>query len=148
MVTTSPAYYGDFSDRWQPTLNTVANYIADARVLLQDLIPPYRYDDTSLIHALNITMLEASRLRAELFVFNLAYKGQVPAFQANDDTYVDIETEYRLAILNGMCAHAMKRDQEDIQDSRATAFMNDFSVGLIGKALPGVMGGSGPGGQR
>lgn len=148
MTTTTPAYFGDFSDRSQPTLNTVANYIVEARTLLQDTLQPYRYADPSLLSAINITMLETRRLRADLFLFNLAYKGQVPAFQANDDTYVDIPPEFRQAILKGMCAHAMMRDQEDIQDSRASTFMNEFSTGLVGGPLPGIGGGSGPGGQR
>ena len=47
------------------TLDTVQDYITDARVLLQDLISPYRYDDPSLLTALNVALLEARRLRAD-----------------------------------------------------------------------------------
>jgi hypothetical protein len=142
---TSPSYFGNFSNRDQPTLNTVADYIADARTLLQDVIPPYRYDDASLLVALNVTLLEARRIRSDLFVFNMRVLGQTQAFAEVDDTYVEMEPQFRLAILHGLCAHALERDQEDVQDSRATSYFALFSAGLVGRALPGVAGGSGPG---
>lgn len=147
-MTTSPSYFGDLSDRQQPTYNTVANYIADARTILQDLIPDYRYSDQSLLTALNVTLLEARRLRADLFVWNLAVRGQTQAFTAVDDTYVEIEPQFRLAILHGLIGHALERDQEDYMDARATSFLSMFTMGLVGRALPGVAGGSGPGRQQ
>jgi hypothetical protein len=147
-MTTSQAYYGDFSDDQQPTLLTVADYIADARTLLQDLVPGYRYDDPSLLTAMNVTLLEANRLRADLFIWNRIVKGQIPAFQAVDDTVVKMEPQFRLAILHGLIGHALERDQEDYQDTRATAFLGLFTAGLIGKALGPVTGGSPPGQGR
>jgi hypothetical protein len=141
----SASYFGNYSDKDQPTLNSVADYIADARTLLQDTIPPFRYDDPSLLTALNVTLLEARRLRSDLFVFNLAVNGQTQAFTAVDDTYVEMEPQFRLAILHGLCGHAYERDQEDVQDVRASNFLNLFSVGLVGRTLPGISGGSGPG---
>ena len=66
------------------------------------------------------------------------------AFTAVDDTYVDIEPQFRLAILHGLCGHALERDQEDVQDMRATTFLGLFNAGLIGRALQGVAGGSAP----
>ena len=144
-MATSPSYYGSYSDRDQPTLNTVADYMADARTLLQDIIPPYRYDDPSLLTALNITLLEARRLRADLFVFNLETKGQTQSFTEVDETYVAMEPQFRLAILHGLCAHALERDQEDVQDVRASSLMAQFNAGLVGRTLGGVAGGSGPG---
>lgn len=146
-MATSPSYYGNFSDRDQPTLNSVAKYIADVRTLLQDTVFPYRYDDESLLRAFNLTMLEAARLRQDLFVYNLQYGGQVQAFQAVDDTYVDIEPQFRLAIEHGIIGHALERDQEDYQDTRASAFLGLFTAGLIGKALGPVSGGSPPQGR-
>ena len=146
-MTTSPSYWGTYSDRDQPTLNTVADYIADARTLLQDIIPPYRYDDPSLLVAINVTLLEARRLRRDLFVFNLTTKGQTQAFAEIDDTYVDMEPQFRLAILHGLCGHACERDSEDYMDARVTSFLAMFTAGLIGRALPGMAGGSGPGRQ-
>jgi hypothetical protein len=147
-VATSPSWFGDFSDEDQPTLNSVADYVADARTLLQDLVPPYRYDDPSLLIALNLTLLEACRLRSDLFVFNRRYKGQIQAFRAIDDTYVVIEPEFRLAILHGLCAHAMERDQEDYQDSRVSTFLAMFTSGLVGHGIGPIAGGSPPQGAK
>jgi hypothetical protein len=144
-MATSPSYFGNYSDRDQPTLNTVADYMADARTLLQDTIPPYRYDDPSLLTALNLTLLEARRLRSDLFVFNLRVRGQTQSFTAVDETYVEMEPQFRLAILHGICAHALERDQEDVQDVRSSSYMALFTAGLVGRTLGGIAGGSGPG---
>jgi hypothetical protein len=147
-MATSPSYHGDYSDKDQPTLGTVVDLVADARTLLMDVVPDYRYDDQSMLVALNVTLLETRRLRPDLFVYNLETNGQVQAFTAIDDTYVAIESPFRLAILNGMCAHALMRDQEDVQDVRATTFLGMFNAGLIGRSLAGVAGGSSPGGPQ
>jgi hypothetical protein len=125
----------------------VADYIADVRVLLQDIIQPYRYDDQSLLTAFNVALLEARRIKAELFVYNWEVGGQTQSFTAVDDTYVAIEPQFRLAIEHGICGHALERDQEDVQDIRATTFLGLFNAGLIGPALGGIRGGSGPGAQ-
>lgn len=142
---TSPSYYGDYSDELQPTYLTVGNCITDARTLLQDTIAPYRYDDPSLLTALNAAMLETRRLRSDLFVFDLRVKGQTQAFQAVDDTKINIEPQFRLALVHGICGHACERDQEDFADARASAFLLMFAQGLLGKQLGPVMGGAGPG---
>jgi hypothetical protein len=146
-MTTSPVFTGDFSDAEQPTLGTVASFLADVRTQLQDIVPGYRYDDPSLLVALNVTMLEARRLRPDFFVFNLSNKGQVPAFQAVDDTYILLEPQFRYAIENGVIGHALMRDQEDYQDSRASAFLGLFSTGLVGHTLGSIGGGSPPAGR-
>jgi hypothetical protein len=143
-MATSASYWGNYSNRDQPTLNTVADYVKDARTLLQDKVPEYRYDDPSLLVALNVALLEMRRIRPDLFVFNLNVHGQVQSFIAVDDTFVAIEPPFRLALLHGLCGHALERDQEDVQDIRATAFLGLFNAGLIGRALGGVGGGSGP----
>jgi hypothetical protein len=146
-MATSPSYFGNYSDRDQPTLGTVADLIAEARTLLEDKVPPYRYDDSSLVTALNVTLLKARYLRADLFVYNLEVKGQTQAFTTVDDTYVDMEPQFRSAILDGLCGHALKRDSEDYMDARATSFLEMFRAGLIGRGQSMVAGGSGPGRQ-
>lgn len=146
-MATSPSYHGNYSNRDQPTYNSVADYVADARTLLQDLIPGYRYDEPSMLTALNAAMLEARRIKPELFVYNLDAGGQVQSFTAVDDTYVEIEPQFRLAIVHGLVGHALERDQEDYQDQRATAFLALFTQGLVGKALGAVVGGSPPKGK-
>lgn len=146
-MATSASYFGNFSNKDQPTFNTVADYVADARTLLQDLIPPYRYEDSSLLTAFNVAMLEARRIKPELFVYNLDAEGQVQHFKEVDETYVEIEPQFRLSLVHGLIGHALERDQEDYQDQRATAFLALFTQGLVGKALGAVVGGSPPKGK-
>lgn len=146
-MATSASYHGNFSDKDQPTYNTVADYVADARTILQDLIPDYRYHEPSLLTALNAAMLEARRIKPELFVYNLEVDGQVQSFKVVDETYVEIEPQFRLAIVHGLVGHALERDQEDYQDQRATAFLALFTQGLVGHALGAVVGGSPPKGK-
>jgi hypothetical protein len=146
-MATSPSYHGDYGNEEQPTYNTVADYVADARTILQDLIPDYRYEDPSMLTALNAAMLEARRIKPELFVYNWEVGGQVQSFTAVDDTYVAIEPQFRLAIVHGVIGHALERDQEDYQDQRATSFLALFTQGLVGKALGAIVGGSSPKGK-
>lgn len=120
------------------TLNTVTDYITDARVLLLDSVAPYRYDNPSLLTAFNVALLEGRRLRADLFVFNDRQGGAVPAYSAVDTTPVPIEPQFRLAFLHGLCGHALQRDQEDVQDTRAIAFLNVMSNILTGKNMIAV----------
>lgn len=116
----------------QTTLDTITDYITDARTLLQDEIQPYRYDDASLVTALNVTLLEGRRLRADLFVFCRENGGMVPHFASNSGQPVPMEPPFRLAFLHGMVGHALERDQEDIQDARAATYLKIFNDILLG----------------
>lgn len=117
------------------TLDTVEDYITDARVLLLDQVSPFRYDDASLVEALNWVLLEGRRLRADLFVHNRRFDGRVPRFSKADNTLVPIEDQFRLGFLYGMVGHAISRDQEDVQDERAVSFMNVMANILTGKSI-------------
>jgi hypothetical protein len=120
----------------QSTLDTIDDYIDDARTLLQDTVSPYRYDDPSLITAMNVTLLEGRRLRPDLFVYNRnCGPGGVQHFIGKDGTQLVMEPQFRLAFLHGMIGHALERDQEDIQDQRAAAFMAIFTTLLVGKQV-------------
>jgi len=126
------------SDFDNDTLETVSDYITDARTLLQDVIQPYRYDDPSLLVAFNTTILEARRIRPDLFVYNHGHD-RVPSFNSNDNEEFKMEPAFRLAFVFGTVAHALMRDQEDIEDSRATAFMSAFNSMLIGTGAQAIM---------
>ena len=116
-------------------LKKVSDYIVEARILLQDRISPYRYDDASLVSALNLSLLEGRRLRADLYVYSLVNKdGSVQSFtDADSGQEVEIEQQFRQAFLNGMVGYALERDQEDIEDDRATMF-----IGLMRYMLTGT----------
>jgi hypothetical protein len=131
-----------------PALANVQDYIMDCRVLLQDTTIPYRYDDNSLLFAMNTMLLEMRRLRPDIFLYNPMYRRQMPAFTVVDDTLIDIEDQFRLALVYGICSHALARDQEDVQDERAATFLATFTTLLIGTRMPPVAGGGTPGGQK
>lgn len=122
-------------------LATITDYINDGRVLLQDTIQPFRYQDTELITGMNVALLEGRRLRPDLFLFTKHTGTGVQSFQNNDGSELLMEEPFRLAFLHGMCAHAMERDQEDIQDERASIFMSIFNTILTGAT--GVKAGGG-----
>jgi hypothetical protein len=117
-------------------LETVSDYISDARTLLQDTIAPYRYDDASMLVAFNVTLLETRRIRPELFVFR--HHERVPSFTVVDTEPVEMEPPFRLALVYGTCAHALARDQEDVQDARSASFLRIFYSMLLGLAVPGI----------
>lgn len=127
-------------------LESVEDYIEQARIELQDTISPYRYSDDELLAALNLTLMEARRLRPDLFIFK--GKDHVPMYLTVDTTVVKMELPFRLPILFGLMGYAIARDQEDVQDSRATGFMATFNSMLGGSGQRIVAGGTPPGGNR
>jgi hypothetical protein len=119
----------------QTTLETVLDYVTDIRTLLQDVIQPYRYDDISLLTSFNVTLLDARRIRPDLFVFK--HHDQVPSFKVVDNSQVEMEPSFRLPLVYGAASHAIMRDQEDVQDQRATSFNAIFTEMLTGvKPIP------------
>ncbi len=117
-------------------LDNVAAYISDARTLLQDTIAPYRYDDASMLVAFNVSLLEVRRVRADLFVFQ--HHQHVPSYSEVSTEPVEMEHPFRLALVYGTCAHALARDQEDVQDARSASFMRVFYEMLLGIRVPGI----------
>lgn len=110
-------------------LDTVADYVARARVLLQDTEEPYRYSDDELIEALNLAVLEARKLRPDLFLRTFKV---LPEFASTDTSgAVDIDPQCRVAFLYYIVGHAQLRDDEDTQDARATVFLNKFAAQLL-----------------
>ncbi|HLL28970.1 MAG TPA: hypothetical protein VKT73_15140 [Xanthobacteraceae bacterium] len=108
-------------------LDTVADYVSYARVLLQDQVVPYRYPDNDLVQALNIAVFESRRLRPDLYIGGAA----LPSFSAPDTTAVAIDPQYRMAFVYFMCGHAQLRDEENTQDARASEFLNKFSAQMV-----------------
>lgn len=114
-------------------LLTVNDIVSDARVLLLDTVQPYRYTDPELLVGLNTALLEIRRIRADLFLGK--YKGRVPKFDAVDGETVYIEAQFRLALVYGTLAHALMRDDEDVEDARANAFESKMIRLLVGNPM-------------
>lgn len=110
-----------------PALDTVNDYIATARVLLQDSVDPYRYADTELVAALNFALLEMRRLRPDLFI---GRSNAVPTYTLNSPSKVAVNEQYRMAVLYYIVGHAQLRDDEATQDQRAAAMLTAFRTAL------------------
>lgn len=108
-------------------LDTVADYVREARVLLLDVVPPYRYPDADLLSALNLGFLEARKLRGDLF---LGASFAIPYVTAVDTTAVAMDAQYRLPFVYFMTGHAMLRDEEDTQAATAATYIGTFVSAL------------------
>lgn len=114
-------------------LATVTDYVNEARTLLQDTISPFRYTNAELLSALNMTLLDARRLRPDLFLGDgtTTTLAAIDQFTAVNSDPVNIEQGFRYAVLFGMCSSAITRDQEDVTDQRAAGFMKLFRDKLL-----------------
>jgi hypothetical protein len=106
-------------------LATVGDIIAECRVLLQDNdSAAYRYTQQEMVTGLNIALLEARRLRADLF---LSMGMEVPSYTLSDlAVTVPIEPMYRPAFVYYVTGRMQIRDDEETTDARASALMNKF----------------------
>jgi hypothetical protein len=111
-------------------LDTVADYVRDARVLLQDTVADYRYSDSELVEALNLGLLEIRRLRPELV--RSYFRTSLPTYSSTAmSTAVSMDYQYRVPLLYYICGHAQLRDDENTQDARATIFLNKFTAQML-----------------
>ena len=125
-------------------LDSVESYVREVRTLLLDRRKPYRYSDSEILTALNTSLAEARRLRADLFIYR--HGNHVPYFTAVSGDTVPIDTQFRLAFVYGIAGHVLERDDEDVQDVRANSFRGMFYDLLIGiKPQPLQGGNRGPG---
>lgn len=111
-------------------LDTVQDYVGEARVLLQDLVADYRYTDLELVTALNMGIMTAKLLRPDLFIGLTS----LPHFTVSDTTSFAMDEQYRPAFVYFMVGHVQLRDEEDTQDNRAQAFIGKFTSALRGVA--------------
>lgn len=123
-----------------PNLMSVQSMITGVRVLLLDKVRPYRYSDTSLIAALNIALLEGRRLRPDLFICRRGI--EVPQFDAVSGEDVGVEAQFRLAFEYMTTGHALLRDQEDVNDTRASTFIEAGVALLVGQHSAAIRGGT------
>lgn len=116
-----------------PALDTVGQYLEESRRLLQDEYTPYRYPDDDLIDALNIALLEARRLRADLFLPTFAIPWFDPTKTTSPDlaVAVPIDPMYRQSLVYYMVGRAQLRDDEATVDARAASLMTKFTAQLL-----------------
>ena len=101
-------------------LETVDLYVEAARSLLLDETEPYRYSDDLLILGLNLGLMEARRIRPDLFI-DVA---TVPTYDTGET--VAFDQQYRVSLLYYIVGNAQLHDDEDTRDARAGTFLNKF----------------------
>lgn len=106
-------------------LDTVQDYVDQARVLLQDEVEPYRYTTASIVQALDMGLMEARRIRPDLFLS--VFRGTFPSYAAGATTVpVAVDIQYRMALLYYVCGLVQLRDDEATTDSRSALFLQKF----------------------
>jgi hypothetical protein len=115
-----------------PALDTVGDYITESRRLLQDKFTPYRYADVDIVDYLNFALMEARRLRADLFISsNFA----VPFFDSSgtiDTTaQVPIDMMYRVPLTYYIVGRCQLRDDEATTDQRSASFLQKFLTQML-----------------
>lgn len=110
-------------------LDTVSDYVVSARRLLLDEVEPYRYPTADLVDALNMGILEARKIRPDLFLAN--FRGSLPMYWPNQlNTTVAIDPMYRVPFVYYMVGMVQLRDDEATQDQRASGFLATFESKL------------------
>jgi len=124
------------------TLETVSDYVTQSRILLQDTVQPYRYDDESLVTGLNFAFYEIARIRPDILI-NITLTQRVAPLTSTGDADVPnystayesdpvyLPAMYRVSAVYFICGWAQLRDTEDTQDTRAAAFMNKFTASML-----------------
>ena len=113
-------------------LDKVSDYVRVARVLLQDTVEDYRYSDAELVENLNLGLLEMRRLRPDLL--RAYFRTAIPTYTATTsglNTLVQVDAQYRVALLYYICGQAQLRDDENNEDARATVFLNKFVAQML-----------------
>lgn len=111
-------------------LDTVSDYVVEVRRVLQDTVAPYRYPDANMVSALNMGLLEARRLRPDLFLSS-GLRSSVPALTSVNFDLVPMDPQYRPALVYYMCGQTQLMDEETTQDARASVFLNKFVSQLL-----------------
>jgi len=115
-------------------LDTLGQVLTESRRLLQDEIVPYRYPDADLADALNVAILEARRIRADLF---LSQKFALPYFDTSGTVdlaakFDMVEPQFRQAFVYYIVGRMEMRDDEQTQDNRAVAMLGTWKATLLG----------------
>lgn len=121
-------------------LASVDGYVKGIRRLLQDKREPFRYTDNAIIAGLNLSILEAYRIRPDIFICRTGFN--VPQYEQPSGDTVPIEMQFRVAIEYGAAAHILLSDEEDVQDSRANSFQEKAHDILVGVRPSPIQGGT------
>jgi hypothetical protein len=112
-------------------LETVGQYIEESRRLLQDEVSPYRYPDDDIVDALNFALLEARRLRADLFLPLFEVPWADPSGTIDTAALVTLDPMYRTSLIYYVVGRMQLRDDEPTVDQRAAGLLQKFTAQLL-----------------
>lgn len=102
---------------------------------MQDTVEPYRYATQDLVDGLNNAILEARRLRPDLMRPYFRDPESLPEYSAAlPDTKVTIDPMYRVSFVYYIVGYIQLRDEEDVTDQRASAFLSKFTQQILSLA--------------
>lgn len=116
---------------------SVADLLTRVRVVLQDQDQDaYRYPTSDLVGYLNDSVLEARRLRPDLFLGRYRESPPQIPYALTDYTVqaFPLPDSVFTAAVDYVAGRAEMRDDEFAVDGRATSFVNSFSQKLMGGA--------------
>jgi len=114
-----------------PALETVGQYLEESRRLLQDQFTPYRYPDKDLVEALNIGLMEARRLRADLFLPLFDVPSYDTVGTIDPAKVVTLDPMYRSSLVYYVVGRIQLRDDEPTVDQRAASLLQKFTAQLL-----------------
>jgi hypothetical protein len=103
-----------------------------ARHLVQDRVESYRHSDAKLVSYYNHALLEARRLRPDLFIAN---SGNVTKYTTADiagNTAFPLDQSYLTAVAHYIAGMVMLEDDEFASDGRAMAVLQLYRSALLG----------------
>jgi hypothetical protein len=112
-------------------LDKLVDYWAEARVLLQDSTSPVRYSNEELTSALQMALMEARKIRPDVFLGVNPGELSVVDPTAAGNQLSKIDVQYRVPLLYFMVGHCYMRDEEEGSDARAATYHQRF----LGKML-------------
>jgi hypothetical protein len=112
-------------------LDTVGDYLTEARTILQDTVVPYRYSDAEMKTALGLAVYEARRIRPDVFRVHNGTTVPDITTATGSGTAVTLDKMYRLALVHFIVGHVSKRDEEEASEARAGAFLTAFRTQFL-----------------
>lgn len=110
---------------------TVGQVVDAARVLVQDVAQPYRYDTRTLAGYVSEAMAEARRARPDLFLGTL--RSPLPIYtEADVLVAIPLPDSYFSQVVNYVVGRTDLREDAFAQDGRAITLIQAFGVSLTG----------------
>jgi hypothetical protein len=121
----------------ETTTRTLGTVISQARTLLQDVTPTvngtYRYTDQDLVDNFNGAMIEARKIRPDLFL-QYGLRTPLPLYTTSnmtDGTLFPIDEQYFTCFVWYVVGRAELREDTFSNDSRAVSLMNKFVSAML-----------------